>query len=1107
MNSPIAPEEDVIQNINYTGSETEFSAKVVGHEVTVHCSSGQHNHGSSKVKLINRIDYNWEFHYYRGQLVAVHINGKIVAYGMKGKDGGMVRVTNQETSERALIKNLKNDVKDIAFAFSRQQIILGCIDDEGNVLVYEIIDEPSAIKYKVLLHIFHSDVVPHTSPNFRIIWCPYLSCFDEDDESPDDPEKMFVVLNGRKAEIWNVGIINSKYGSGPLEPNENYEGYVEITHSAELVDASFSSDGTAIAIACLDGYVKFFQIYMVDSEKQKCLHEWRPHDGKPLSSIIFVDNLLECSSQCWKFTITGANHNSELKLWSCETWTCLQTIQFKPDPSSIIQSVYLKMCIDYSGQYLLMSDLNNKVLYVLQLKRNDEAQQISVTMISQFLLPTAFLSFHITEASYRKLRSSDMSEEYAHDQDEPDDDEDDTVAAVVVKLLVIQQKKFQECNIVFQPDAMLCNTEIIYNEEKNKKFEEKVEKVPKLDDLQSSVTLLIQQQQQQQQQLNLMTPDAFTTSEQNSRPNSVRNSINGDINKSTEATNGDTVENLIDFQRPEKDNFASGGSSPSREVQEILSLNNSTYSTQDYFDNLTKMQEEQEIPQKEYNHNENLMFQENPNSEVVWLKLPLVKDNEINKEENLRQELRLGGGDEITNLNDTEWDKTQLQAISFRLTSIENTLNDQNIAIQKIHQELKSLNQTKEGHLQEDFSKELDLAMSKQQLQIAKMLENLVNMQKNNERDQQDHVIASVSQIVVKSVSDKLQNVVAHEMKHVVVPTIRNLVEALKHQLDVQNSQKLNSDIVLQDKISKMINSKALAESLSLSVANVITPILEKCYRDMITSTLVPSWEKVCGNMFHQINETFTQGTREYTASVENYMERQRRVQERGKDLIVQMQVVSENLQMNTDKLIGTLTSEMQKQFSTTMKHTQENLLQGVKDVISEQIKLGFKSHASALEDSVMNAVRSRAVTPSPHVETQVTLAHLDHLIAKESFDEAFQLALSAENLNFVIYVCEKVDSNTLFHGSSPPQQNCILALIQQLSMELSKNTETKMSYIRAALVALIPGYPHTRQFIPKVLKDLLKQLQQFISTNPNSKFITDAKLLKLAVDSILLDK
>lgn len=58
----------------------------------------------------------------------------------------MVRVTNQQTGERALIKNLKSDVKDVAFAFSRQQLVLGCIDDEGNVLIYEIIDEPNEIK-------------------------------------------------------------------------------------------------------------------------------------------------------------------------------------------------------------------------------------------------------------------------------------------------------------------------------------------------------------------------------------------------------------------------------------------------------------------------------------------------------------------------------------------------------------------------------------------------------------------------------------------------------------------------------------------------------------------------------------------------------------------------------------------------------------------------------------------------------------------------------------------------------------------------------------------------------------------------------------------------
>lgn len=45
-----------------------------------------------------------------------------------------------------------------------------------------------------------------------------------------------------------------------LDPDKSYEGYLEISHTAELVDASFSADGTAIAIASADGFVKFFQV-------------------------------------------------------------------------------------------------------------------------------------------------------------------------------------------------------------------------------------------------------------------------------------------------------------------------------------------------------------------------------------------------------------------------------------------------------------------------------------------------------------------------------------------------------------------------------------------------------------------------------------------------------------------------------------------------------------------------------------------------------------------------------------------------------------------------------------------------------------------------------
>lgn len=36
------------------------------------------------MKLLDRIDYSWEFKYYHGHLVAAHIGGKVFAYGMKG---------------------------------------------------------------------------------------------------------------------------------------------------------------------------------------------------------------------------------------------------------------------------------------------------------------------------------------------------------------------------------------------------------------------------------------------------------------------------------------------------------------------------------------------------------------------------------------------------------------------------------------------------------------------------------------------------------------------------------------------------------------------------------------------------------------------------------------------------------------------------------------------------------------------------------------------------------------------------------------------------------------------------------------------------------------
>lgn len=86
-----------------------------------------------------------------------------------------------------------------------------------------------------------------------------------------------------------------------------------------------------------------------------------------INSLIFVLRV-----QFWKFAITGAENNSELKIWSCESWTCLQTIRFTPEAGK--KDIVLKAGLDLGAGYLLLSDINYKVKNTTE--QNTEGQAL-----------------------------------------------------------------------------------------------------------------------------------------------------------------------------------------------------------------------------------------------------------------------------------------------------------------------------------------------------------------------------------------------------------------------------------------------------------------------------------------------------------------------------------------------------------------------------------------------------------------------------------------------------------------------------------------------------------------------------------------------------------
>ena len=160
---------------------------------------------------------------------------------------------------------------------------------------------------------------------------------------------------------------------------------------------NFSPDGTALATASADGQVKFFQVYMHGTENPRCLHQWKPHDGQPVSTLFFLDNHKDHQpdEQFWKFALTGSCKNTELKLWSCENWTCLQTVQIKSGPTGMIDGkpMALKAVLDLSAQYLLLSDIHRNHVYALQLEIKDD--KVSIRIHYCILLAISVLKYFV----------------------------------------------------------------------------------------------------------------------------------------------------------------------------------------------------------------------------------------------------------------------------------------------------------------------------------------------------------------------------------------------------------------------------------------------------------------------------------------------------------------------------------------------------------------------------------------------------------------------------------------------------------------------------------------------------------------------------------------
>ncbi|XP_076383494.1 enhancer of mRNA-decapping protein 4 homolog Ge-1 [Megalopta genalis] len=1045
------------QTVEFSGQEDQHSVELYGNDVTIVPLPGGHNHGSSKVKSKNIVDYFWDVSLYSNQLLAVHMYGKYLAYGLIVGTGGGVRVMYPELEQRVLLRGMCAPIQDLAFAHVANAI-LACVDYLGNLYIHSIESTPSELLCTLLLR-----VDANTSTYHRVIWCPYIP---EDVMSDgDEVSKLLVLTRGSKAELWSVNTVTSRFktieATDPAAKENG--GMFEIDeYSGRIVEATFSPDGTALATASSEGEVRFYQVYLHENShgtqaQPRCLHHWRPHSGRPISCLFFLDDhkTYHPDVQFWRFAITGCDNNTELKIWSCELWTCLQTINFAPTPSTGKFPV-LKAALDPSAGYLLLSDIFNEVLYIMSLTKDSEQSLASVSTVSGLLLPYPILSFGIVDAGMRKIRPTSESLEDLRPCEEEEEQ-------LVIKMYLVQPKSLQECQIAFKADLT-----------KNKRLMDRLthnsldysEDLPEMGTVNHngivgenceedrSLSATIETTANHNAGLNLMTPDAFSSpaKKENSELDSRPGSPELDEVVSTSPSLAQAVQALNATEPPlatselEEQTPASSGSSPSREVREILAL--------------TKLDEEPEVENK---------------PEVVsavdgdWSNIPIVLLKDVSR--HAMQEVENYPGEE-----DKKKLKDDVKSATLNTTDINNTWQTTNeLNTREILDKLETVIALIDEQGRELKELRAESARLRQETPISQQVEFALA------RAAQQHTVLE-QQTLYNQMA--LETTLIDKINTILPRIVKGSLETLKHQLRLDVAR---IDELIKENLTKLMSSTHVKDALALATANAAKPALDVAFKEAFTNVLLPGMEKACQAMFKQIQDAFVRGTREYLQKVEAIADKQYQQQN----------------EQQSEALAGLVRKELQTELNRGLSTLQEGTLRTIRESIRDNLNHQL--------NEITNA-RSRATTPAiPVPAVADAQLRVMSLLVRGQFNAAFQQALSASDLGLVVLVCEKTEPSRVFSSVGPDQsprcilqQPVILSLVQQLSAELGHRTELKHRWLEEAILNLDPNDPVTREHMGTVLMNLQSQLTAFITANPNHNSIRRMKMLTMAARALL---
>uniref|UniRef100_A0A669EAI4 Enhancer of mRNA-decapping protein 4 n=1 Tax=Oreochromis niloticus TaxID=8128 RepID=A0A669EAI4_ORENI len=1180
--------------------------------------------GSNKVKIQPVAKYDWEHKYYYGRLIAV--SNAFLAYAIRGANNhAMVRVLSLEFGERSLLKGFTGAVTDLAFAHLDSSL-LGCVDEAGNLMVWQLTYTANKILDQIVVHIRRPENTPLNSHR-RLIWCPFIQ--DDNEENQDDASQTLALLHEDRAEVWDLEALRANNSSWPVDATEVKDGLIAVKgHTQRVSEGALSPDGTVLATASHDGYIKFWQIYIEGGQdKPRCLHELRPHGGRPLSCLLFCDNHKRQDPEVpfWRFLITGADQNQELKMWCTVSWTCLQTIRFSPDPLNSSTLPSLKASLDLSAEYLILTDVQRKVLYVMELRQDLEKGKANFTAVSEFLLTHPVLSFGVRDVTQCRLRHTEVlpaEEESESMTTEGTQGPTESKSGIQIKLYCVHTKSLQDVQIWFQPNAGSNSaaflphsdsqdglagfsdhlTDQSSDKDSGSGSQTDLRKIPSLpapsDFLSSSGT-------GSGVMPKLMTPDAFMTPSTSvpASPGSSASSLTivTAISSNSDSTNSGPLvldsSQVLDppllppLASPTRarspDVISSASTAMSQDMPEIasqtLQLQRGLVSSLDPLplsalqtDSMASAASALHLLTSPRSANNKGPVGGAAESESRLSHTPSLLENALSQENPV-----IGGGSSDGSVSHTSWpaapDITRETRNSLRDNGLVDCDPDDEVAslasssgncgsrsshrlpvndwktsprgspkpkrkLKKDDSESSQSRQMDSGQFNAEVQDELMMLLRSQQRELTELrgqietmqssimaqvehvltnhqeqehrrLERVLAESQNHQQQLQEQLSQQLSHALSSALTNRMDKVLRDEMKKTVPQTISKTLEPVTGQLNNTIAAKLTAvEITLKDNVGKVVKSKNTTDAIGRAAAEAMQGPIQAAYKDAFQSIVLPVFERGCQSMFQQINDSFKQGTQEYIQQLETHMKnRKQRDQDTRDPMIGQLQQMIDNFQSSTDQLGNNITAnvraEVQHQIQMMVGNLQESILSHVQRIVKGEVSLAMKEQQAVVTSSIMQAMRSAAGTPVPtaHLDYQTQQTNILQLLQQGQLNQAFQQALSATDLNLVLYVCETIDSQQVFgQHPCPLSQPVLLSLIQQLSSNLATRSELKISYLEDAVMNLDHSDPLTRDHMSSVLAQVRPKLFAFLQQDPHSPLSKRARRLMMMLQGLV---